>query len=105
MKATIKTQGRQLTVQPNDVLILNRFPGSEVGQTIELTDVLMLDNEGELTLGKPRVEGAVVKATILENRKDRKVVIFKKNRRKGFKRRTGHRQQLSVLRVESIDAA
>lgn len=105
MKATIKTQGRQLTVQPNDVLILNRFPGSEVGQTIELTDVLMLDNEGELTLGKPRVEGAVVKATILENRKDRKVIIFKKNRRKGFKRRTGHRQQLSVLRVESIDAA
>ncbi len=94
-----------MTVQPNDVLILNRFPGSEVGQTIELTDVLMLDNEGELTLGKPRVEGAVVKATILENRKDRKVVIFKKNRRKGFKRRTGHRQQLSVLRVESIDAA
>lgn len=105
MKATIKTQGRQLTVQANDVLILNRFPGSEVGQTIELTDVLMLDNDGELTLGKPRVEGAVVKATVLENRKDRKVVIFKKKRRKGFKRRTGHRQQLSVLRVESIDAA
>lgn len=105
MKATIQTQGRQLTVQADDILILNRYPDTEPGQTVELNEVLMIENNGEVLFGKPRIEGAAVKATVLENRKDKKVVIFKKKRRKGFRRRTGHRQHLTVLKVNSIETA
>jgi large subunit ribosomal protein L21 len=63
----------------------------------------MLVDEGKATFGTPNVEGASVKAKILENKKDKKVIVFKKKRRQGYKRRKGHRQQISVIEIESID--
>lgn len=103
MKATIKTQGRQFTVTEGDVLKVNSFPETEAGDTIDINEVLMIGEGADARFGAPLIEGAVVKATILENKKDKKVVVFKKKRRQGYKRRRGHRQHLSVIKIESIN--
>ena len=102
MKATIKTQGRQFTVSEGDVLKVNVFPGTQTGDSIDINEVLMVGDGTEARFGNPLVDGASVKVTILENKKDKKIVIFKKKRRQGYKRRRGHRQHLSVIKVESI---
>ncbi len=102
MKATIKTQGRQFTVTEGDVLKVNVFPGTEAGDSIDINEVLMVGEGVEARFGNPLVEGASVKVTILENKKDKKIVVFKKKRRQGYKRRRGHRQHLSIIKVESI---
>ncbi len=104
MKATIQTQGKQYTVQEGDVLILNRYPETEAGSSIEISEVLTVGEGEGFQLGKPFVEGAKVKATILENRRGRKVIIFKKKKRKGYNRRRGHRQELSVIKIDSIES-
>ena len=102
MKATIQSQGRQFTVAENDVLFLNRITDSEEGASVEVREVLMVGSGEDARIGTPFVDGASVTLRILENKKDRKVVVFKKRRRQGYKRRKGHRQHLSVVRVESI---
>ena len=102
MRATIHTQGRQFTVEKGDVLRVNRFKNTEAGATVEIKDVLMVGNGAEALIGTPFVEGATVGATILENKRDKKINIFKKKRRKGYQRRKGHRQEISVIRIETI---
>ena len=104
MKATIQTQGKQFTVQEGDVLILNRYPETEAGAKLDISEVLTLGEGEGFQLGKPFVEGAMVKATILENKRGRKVIIFKKKKRKGYERRRGHRQELSVIKIDSIES-
>ena len=103
MKATIKTQGRQFTVTEGDVLKVNSFPDTEAGDTIDINEVLMIGEGADARFGAPLIEGAIVKATILENKKDKKVIVFKKKRRQGYKKRRGHRQHLSVTKIESIN--
>lgn len=103
MKATIKTQGSQFTIEKGDKLFVNRFPDTNEGDQVKLDQVLMVVNDGKPTFGSPTIEGASVTAKILENKKDKKVIIFKKKRRQGYKRRKGHRQLLSVIEIESID--
>ena len=102
MKATIKTQGRQFTVTEGDVLKVNAFPETKAGDSVDINEVLMIGEGSDARFGAPLVEGASVKVTILENKKDKKVVVFKKKRRQGYKKRRGHRQYLSVIKVESI---
>ena len=103
MKATIKTQGRQFTVTEGDVLKVNSFPDTEAGDTIDINEVLMIGEGADARFGAPLIEGAIVKAAILENKKDKKVIVFKKKRRQGYKKRRGHRQHLSVIKIESIN--
>ncbi len=103
MKATIKTQGRQFTVTEGDILKVNSFPGTAAGDSIDIGDVLMIGEGADARFGTPLIEGACVKATILENKKDKKVIVFKKKRRQGYKKRRGHRQHLSVIKIESIN--
>jgi large subunit ribosomal protein L21 len=102
MKATIQTQGKQVTVQEGDILKLNRFSDTEAGATVEINDVLAVIDGADTKFGTPHVEGASVKAKVLENKKDKKVIVFKKKRRQGWKRRKGHRQEVSVIQIESI---
>ena len=102
MKATIKTQGRQFTVTEGDVLKVNAFPETKAGDSVDINEVLMIGEGSDARFGAPLIEGASVKVTILENKKDKKVVVFKKKRRQGYKKRRGHRQHLSVIKVESI---
>jgi len=102
MKATIKTQGRQFTVEEGDVLVVNQFSGTEPGSTIEINDVLSVGEGSDIRFGSPLVEGASVNATLVENKRGDKVVVFKKKKRKGYRRKRGHRQELSVIKIESI---
>ena len=102
MKATIKTQGRQFTVSEGDVLKVNAYPETKAGDSVDINEVLMISEGSDARFGAPLVEGASVKVTILENKKDKKIVVFKKKRRQGYKKRRGHRQHLSVIKVESI---
>jgi large subunit ribosomal protein L21 len=102
MKATIKTQGQQFTVTEGDILIVNRFPKTEAGTVVEIKDVLA-GGEGEnFKVGTPFLSGASVSAKVLENKRGDKVIVFKKKKRKGMERKRGHRQELSVIKIESI---
>ncbi len=104
MKATIKTQGRQFTVSEGDILSVNRYRNTEAGSQVEIKEVLTAGEGAEAKIGQPFVEGASVKATVLENKRGKKVLIFKKKKRKGYERTRGHRQELSVIKIDSIQA-
>ena len=104
MKATIKTQGKQFVVSEGDVLIVDRYPQAEKGSTVEINDVLSVGEGAEIKIGTPTVAGASVSAEVLENKRGKKIVIFKKTKRKGYDRRTGHRQDLTVLKIKTISA-
>ncbi|NDV61040.1 50S ribosomal protein L21 [Puniceicoccales bacterium CK1056] len=104
MKATIKTQGRQFTVQEGDVLFVNRYPETETGDSVTLDNVLAVGDGESMKFGTPLVDGASVQAKILENKRGKKVLVFKKKRRKGYRNKRGHRQELSVIKIESITA-
>jgi large subunit ribosomal protein L21 len=104
MKATIKTQGQQFTVSEGDILTVNRYPGTEKGSTIEIKDVLAAGEGESFKVGTPLLAGASVSVTILENKRGKKVIVFKKKKRKGMERKRGHRQELSVIKISSIKA-
>jgi large subunit ribosomal protein L21 len=103
MYAVIRTGGKQYRVAPNDVIAVERL-AVEPGSSIELAEVLMVGGETP-QVGSPLVAGASVGATVLEQGKGPKLVIFKKRRRKSSRRRTGHRQKLTVLRITDIKVA
>jgi large subunit ribosomal protein L21 len=104
MKATIKTQGRQFTVTEGDILIVNRYPNTVAGDAVQLGDVLFVGEGATARIGTPLVAGASVQARVLENKRGDKVRIFKKKRRKRYERSRGHRQELSVIKIEGITA-
>jgi large subunit ribosomal protein L21 len=101
MFAVIKTGGKQYKVAPNDILRVEKLAG-EPGETLALSSVLMLENEAGLQVGAPLVEGACVAAEVVEQTRGPKIIVFKKQRRKHHRKRNGHRQDLTVLRVTEI---
>ena len=104
MKATIKTQDQQFAVSEGDILIVNRFPNTEAGSTVEITDVLSAGEGAAFKIGTPTLAGASVTAKVLENKRGDKVIVFKKKKRKGHEKKRGHRQELSVIKIEAIKA-
>lgn len=102
MKATIQTQGKQYTVREGDTLVVDRFPNAEAGSTIEISSVLAAGEGADLRVGRPFLDGAIVKATVLEHKRGAKVVVFKKRKRKGYERTQGHRSELSVIKIDSV---
>lgn len=103
MYAVIRTGGKQYRVAPNDVIQVEKLE-AEPGSSVELSEVLMLGGDAP-QVGSPLVAGASVSATVLDQAKGPKIIIFRKRRRKNSRRRTGHRQQLTVLRVTDIKVA
>ena len=103
MYAVLKTGGKQYKVAPGDVLKVELLDG-EKGATIELSDVLLVEKEGEITIGRPTVAGAVVKAEILGQGRGKKVLVFKHKRRKSYRKMNGHRQEYTELRIKEISA-
>lgn len=102
MFAVIKTGGKQYKVAVDDVIKVERLPG-ESGDKVEIADVLMLGGEGaEPQVGAPLVDGATVGAQILEQSRGEKIIIFKKQRRQNYRRKNGHRQLQTVLKVVDI---
>lgn len=103
MFAVIKTGGKQYTVHENDVLWVEKLD-LEPGASVNLDEVLMVGDGKEVTVGAPIVPGAKVEATVIEQMRDRKVIVFKKKRRHNYRRKKGHRQNLTVLKIEKIVA-
>ena len=102
MYAIIRTCGRQYRIEPDAVLELDRLPG-EPGDIVSLDDGVLLVNTGdELKVGTPVVEGAGVDLEILEHFRGRKLVVFKMKRRKSYRRKHGHRQELTRVAVKEI---
>ena len=104
MFAVIRTGGKQYRVAPNDVLKVEKLE-AEAGATITFTDVLAVGSEGNVTIGAPIVAGATVTATVIAQDRLDTVIIFKKRRRQNSRRRNGHRQHVTVLRIAEITAA
>ena len=104
MYAVIKTGGKKYRVAAGDVISVEK-PDAERGSTISLDEVLMVGAEGSPTVGTPTVAGASVKAEVLEQTRADKIIVFKKKRRQGYRRKAGHRQNITVLRITDIAAA
>ena len=103
MYAVIKTGGKQYRVAKNDVIRVEKID-AEAGSSVDLDEVLLVGGGDEARVGTPLVDGAKVTATVLEQIKGEKIVVFKKKRRKNYRRKKGHRQLLTVLRVTDIAA-
>ncbi len=101
MYAVVKTGGKQYRVSKDDILKVERLPG-EAGDVVTLGEVLMLGDGADVTLGAPMIDGASVAAEILEQKRDKKIIVFKKRRRQNYRRKKGHRQHLTVLKVTDI---
>jgi len=101
MFAVIRTGGKQYRVQEGDVLCVEKI-NKEKGQRVTFEEVLLIEDGKETLIGTPFVDNARVKAEIVENFKDNKVIVFKKKRRKQYRRTRGHRQELSRIKIEEI---
>ena len=99
--AVVETGGKQYRVEKENIVDVELLD-AEVGGEVELSSVLAVSDGNELTVGKPFVEGALVKAVVVEHRRGPKLVAFKKKRRKGYKRKVGHRQDLTRLKISDI---
>ncbi len=103
MYAIIKTGGKQYRVSPGQTLRVEKLDGS-IGDSIELNDVLLVGGEGETRIGQPLVDGAKVNAEIVEQGRAKKIIVFKKKRRKGYHKKQGHRQYFTSLKITGISA-
>ena len=103
MYAIIKTGGKQYRVQKGDVVRVERLAGT-VGATVTLEDVLLVGGEGEPRVGSPRIEGASVVGTVVEQDRDAKVRVFKYKKRKHYRRTRGHRQSYTAVRIDAVRA-
>jgi large subunit ribosomal protein L21 len=102
MYAVIRAGGKQYRVAPDDVLDIDRVSG-EPGDTLEFGDVLLLGGgDGEPQIGAPLVSGATVAAELVEHRRGEKIIVFKKRRRQNSRRKNGHRQDLTTIRITQI---
>jgi len=99
--AVIRTGGKQYRVSPGDLLRIERLEG-DVGSAVEFAEVLLAAADDAVRIGTPLVSGARVRGTIVAQGRDRKILIFKKKRRKNYRRRRGHRQSITTVRVTEI---
>ena len=101
MLAVIKTGGKQYAVKAGQILKVEKLDGKK-GDSVSFDNVLALTNSSNHTIGEPLIKGASVEAKILDQIRDKKIIVFKKRRRKNSKSTQGHRQYLTVLQIESI---
>lgn len=101
MYAIVDIAGQQFKVEPKQRVYVHRLDAKE-GDSIEFKNILLLDNNGEITIGSPLIEGARVAAKVLTHLKDDKVIVFKKRRRKGYRKLNGHRQYLTQIFIQGI---
>ena len=103
MFAVIRTGGKQYKVAKDDVIAVEKLAG-EPGATLELAEVLMVGDGDSISTGTPLVAGAMVSAELVEHRRADKIIVFKKKRRHNYRRKNGHRQHQTVLRITEIRA-
>ena len=103
MYAIVEIAGQQFKVEKDQEIFVHRLEG-DAGSAVEFDNVMLLDNDGKVTVGTPTINGAQVKAKIIEHLKGDKVIVFHKKRRKGYQKQNGHRQYLSKLVIEDVIA-
>ena len=103
MYAVIKTGGKQYKVAPGDTLKVELLEGAK-GDTLELSEVLLVENDGSITVGKPTVAGAKVMAEVVSQGRGKKILVFKHKRRKSYRKMNGHRQSFTELKIININA-
>ncbi len=103
MYAVVESGGKQHQVSPGEQIRVEKLD-AEVGSTVEFDKILMLNRDGNVEVGSPYVDGARVTGTVLEQGRCSKILVFKKKRRKGYRRTRGHRQFFTAVRIEKIDA-
>ena len=101
MYAIVEIAGQQFKVEKNDEIFVHRLEG-EPGTKLEFSEVLLIDQEGKISIGTPYIEGSKITGKLLEHARGDKVIVFKKTRRKGFQKETGHRQDFSKILIENI---
>lgn len=103
MYAIVQIAGKQYKVEPDKFIYVNTLP-QQNGETVELSEVLLVDNGGKVQVGQPFVNGATVKARVLDQVRADKVLVFHKKRRKGYQKLNGHRQGYTKLQIEAVTA-
>ncbi|CCQ92617.1 ribosomal protein L21 (BL20) [[Clostridium] ultunense Esp] len=101
MYAVVETGGKQYRVQEGDIVFVEKID-TEEGEKIDLSRVLLVSKEDGLIVGKPYVEGAKVEATVLEQGKAKKIIVFKYKAKKNYRKKQGHRQPYTKLKIEKI---
>lgn len=101
MYAIVEIAGQQFKVEQGQEIFVHRLKADE-GDTVDFDKVLLTDNDGTVSVGKPTVSGASVSATVLQHVKGDKVVVFKKKRRKGYRVKNGHRQSFTKIKIDSV---
>ena len=101
MYAIVDIAGQQFKVEKGQELFVHRLEG-EKGAKLDFDKVMLIDHDGKTVVGTPVIEGALVQGTILDHQRGDKLFVFKKKRRKGYKKFNGHRQYLSLLKIEDI---
>jgi large subunit ribosomal protein L21 len=101
MYAIVEIAGQQFKVEKNDEIFVHRLEG-DPGTKLEFNQVLLLDNDGKISVGKPLVDGTSITGQIVDHVRGDKVVVFKKKRRKGYEKESGHRQDFSKILIENI---
>ena len=102
MYAVVQTGGKQYKVSPGDVIVVEKLAGDS-GAKVQLSNVLMLDDGNKVQLGQPFLANATVSASIVEQDRAKKIIVFKKKRRQNYRRKNGHRQDITVLRISEIN--
>ena len=102
MYAVIKTGGRQYKVEPGQVVRVNKLE-AQVGETVSLAEVLLVKDGETLKAGTPLLSGATVSATVVEQDRAKKIIVFKKKRRHGYQKKQGHRQDYTALKINAIN--
>ena len=101
MYAVVKSGGKQYKVQEGEIFRVEKLPG-DVGAEIAFDDVLMVADGDDVQVGTPRLDNVAVKGTVVEQGKANKIIVFKYKRRKRYRRKQGHRQQYTAIKVDSI---
>lgn len=103
MIAIVEIAGQQFKVTEGQEIFVHQLE-AEAGSSITLDQILMLENNGSVTVGTPVISSAKINATVIGNQKGDKVIIFKKKRRKGYKKKNGHRQCFTKIKIDAISA-
>ena len=104
MYAIVEIAGQQFKVEKDNKIFVHHLDAEE-GSTVEFNKVLLIDNDGKVKVGKPHVKSAKISAKVVAHQKGDKVLVFKKKRRKGYKKLNGHRQQFTQIQIEEISIA
>ena len=103
MYAIVEIAGQQFKVQKDQKVFVHRL-NAEAGQKLDFDRVLLVDNDGAITLGAPAIEGASVTAEVIDHVKGDKVIVFRKKRRKGYRKKNGHCQSFTAIKITGISA-